>query len=147
MENYNWSRAQILNGYLPGRGTRPEKATQIIAVEDIAVFAALAFKDPKAYLGRTIELAGDELTDEQVAHVFSTVIGRPVSVIAPTPRRGQNDDEAKASLNFFNGEAYTVDIAALRKSYPGLLTFEQYLRKHGWENADPMRLPGVAKRR
>lgn len=147
MENYNRNRAQILNGYLPGRGIRPGKATQIIAVEDIAVFAALAFKDPKAYLGRTIELAGDELTDEQAAQVFSKVIGRPVSVIAPASRPGQNDDEAKASLNFFNGEAYTVDIPELRKIYPGLLTFEQYLRKHGWENADPMRLPGVAKRR
>ncbi len=147
MENYNRNRAQILNGYLPGRGIRPEKATQIIAVEDIAVFAALAFKDPKAYLGRTIELAGDELTDEQAAQVFSKVIGRSVTVIAPASRPGQSDEEAKASLNFFNGEAYTVDILALRKIYPGLLTFEQYLRKHGWENADPMRLPGVAKRR
>ncbi len=147
MENYNWSRAQILNGYLPGRGIRLEKATQIIAVEDIAFFAALAFKDPKAFLGRTMELAGDELTDAQVAQVFAKVIGRPVMVSAPNPRAGVSEDEAKASFNFFNGEAYTADIPALRKIHPGLLTLEQYLRKHGWENADPMKLPGTARSR
>lgn len=147
MENYNWSRAQILNGYLPGRGIRPEKATQIIAVEDIAFFAALAFKDPKAFLGRTLELAGDELTDAQVAGVLAKVIGRPVEVSAPNPRAGQDEAEVKASFNFFNGEAYTADIPALRKLHPGLLTFEQYLRKHGWENADPMKLPGDARSR
>jgi uncharacterized protein YbjT (DUF2867 family) len=147
MENYNWSRAQILNGFLPGRGIRPEKATQIIAVEDIAFFAALAFKDPKSFLSRTIELAGDELTEAQAAGVFARVIGRPVTVAPPNPRAGMNEDEAKAMFNFFNGKAYTADIAALRKMHPGLLTLEQYLRKHGWENADPMKLPGAAPSR
>ncbi len=147
MENYNGTRAQILAGSLPGRGIRPEKATQIIAVEDIAVFAALAFKDPKTYLGRTIELAGDELTDAQVAQVLAKVIGRPVAVAPPMRRPGLSEEEAQASFNFFNGEAYTADIPALRKIHPGLLTLEQYLRKHGWENTDPMRLPGSARSR
>jgi uncharacterized protein YbjT (DUF2867 family) len=147
MENYSWSRAQILNGYLPGRGIRAEKATQIIAVEDIAFFAALAFKDPKGFLGRTIELAGDELTEAQVAEVFAEVIGRPVAVGAPNPRAGMNEEEAKAMFDFFDGKAYAADIPALRKIHPGLLTLEQYLRRHGWENADPMKLPGSAQRR
>ena len=39
MENYEWSRPQILNGTYAGRGFRPEKGVQSIAVEDIAVFA------------------------------------------------------------------------------------------------------------
>ncbi len=147
MENFNWSRAQILVGALPGRGIRPEKATQLIAVEDIAFFAALAFKDPKSYLGRTIELAGDELTDAQVAQVFARVIGRPVEVVAPVRRPGVGDEEATASFNFFNGTAYTADIPALRKIHPGLMTLEQYLRTHGWENADPMKLPGTSQSR
>ena len=41
-------------------------------------------------------------------------------------------------FNFFNGESYTADIPALRKLHPGLLTLEQYLRKNGWENAQPL---------
>jgi uncharacterized protein YbjT (DUF2867 family) len=84
MDNYNWSRAYILSGTFSGNGTRPDKATQIIAVEDIGVFAALAFANPKDYQGKTSELAGDELTEPQVAEMFTKVIGRPVTLTPPT---------------------------------------------------------------
>jgi hypothetical protein len=32
-----------------------------------------------------------------------------------------------------NEVGYEADIATLRKEYPGLTTFEQYLRNHGWD--------------
>jgi len=44
-------------------------------------------------------------------------------------------------FNFFKGEGYDADIPALRKLHPGLLTLEQYLRKNGWENAQPIPIP------
>lgn len=136
MENYNRSRAQILSGTFVGRGLRPEKGVQIIAVKDIAIFAALAFADPKRYLGQTIELAGDELTDAETAATFARMIGHPVAHTTPTVgRSGWSEEEMKAMFNFFNGEGYDADIPALRKIHPVLLTLEQYLRKNGWENA------------
>jgi uncharacterized protein YbjT (DUF2867 family) len=142
MDNFNWNRAYILNGTFTSMGLRPEKERQLIAVEDIAVFAALAFANPKQYLGRTIELAGDELTESQTAEVFSKVIGRPVTLAKPTGGAGRrSEDEMIAMLNFFNGEAYDADIPALRKIHPGLLTLEGYLRKNGWENAQPIPIP------
>ncbi|MEP7134887.1 MAG: NmrA/HSCARG family protein [Chloroflexota bacterium] len=142
MDNHNWSRAYILSGTYTGMGLRPEKGVQSIAVEDIAAFAALAFADAKSYNGKTLELAGDELTETQTAEVFSKIIGRTVTLAAPTP--GQSwapEEEAKAAFNFFNGEGYDADIAALRKLHPGLLSFEQYLRKNGWENQQPIPMP------
>jgi uncharacterized protein YbjT (DUF2867 family) len=142
MENYNWSRAYILSGTFTGNGLRPDKVHQIIAVEDIAVFVALAFADPQAYLGKTIELAGDELTEPQIAETFARVIGRPVTLTPPTGGWGNaSEEEMKAAYNFFNGKAYDADIPALRRLHPGLLTFEQYLRKNGWENAEPIPMP------
>ena len=33
-------------------------------------------------------------------------------------------------------EDYEANIAALRDEYPGLASLEQYLRAHGWENAE-----------
>lgn len=137
-ENLNRDRANILNGTFNGMGLRPEKERQMIAVQDIAAFAALAFADPKAYLGRTLELAGDALTESQIAATFAKVIGRPVKLAIPTEMRGRGtQEEMKAMFVFFNGEAYDADIPALRKIYPGLLTLEQHLRKTGWENAQP----------
>jgi uncharacterized protein YbjT (DUF2867 family) len=123
-------------------GLRPEKERQLIAVEDIAVFVALAFANPKLYLGRTIELAGDALTESQTAETFAKVIGRPVTLAEPVGgARRVSEEEMTAMFNFFNGEGYDADIPALRKLHPGLMTLEQYLRKHGWENAEPIPVP------
>lgn len=139
MDNTNWSRAYILSGTFTGNGLRPDKGLQSIAVQDIAVFVALAFADAKTFLGRTFELAGDELTESQMAEVFSKVIGRPITLVAPTGGWGNaSEEEMKAAYNFFNDKGYDADIPALRKLHPGLLNFEQYLRKNGWENAQPI---------
>ena len=141
MENVNWSRAQILNGTYVGRGLRSEKSVQTIAVEDIAVFVALAFENPKQFLGKTIELVGDDETEAETAATFAKVIGRPEVLEKPIPGAGRGarpGEEMKAMFNFFNGEGYDADIPALRKIHPGLLTLEQWLRKNGWENAQPV---------
>ena len=141
-ENFNWERAAILNGTFNALGLRPEKERQLISVEDIGVFVALAFANPEQYLGKTIELAGDALTESQLADTFARVIGRPVKLTLPTGGNARrSDEEMIAMFKFFNGEAYDADIPALRKLHPGLLTFEQYLRKNGWENAEPMPVP------
>jgi uncharacterized protein YbjT (DUF2867 family) len=141
-ENLNWERAFILNGTFNAIGLRPEKERQLIAVEDIAVFVALVFANPEGYIGKTIELAGDALTESQLAETFTKVIGRPVKLSLPTGERGWGDqEEMTAMFNFFNGEAYDADIPTLRKIHPGLLTLEQWLRKNGWENAEPVPMP------
>jgi uncharacterized protein YbjT (DUF2867 family) len=141
-ENFNWERPAITNGTFNALGLRPEKERQLIAAEDIAVFVALAFTNPEQYFGKTIELAGDALTESKIADTFTKVIGRPVKLSMPSGEGGrQSEEEMIAMFNFFNGEAYDADIAALRKLHPGLLTIEQYLRKNGWENAEPIPMP------
>jgi uncharacterized protein YbjT (DUF2867 family) len=142
MDNDNWARPYILSGTYSGMNLRPEKGVQKIAVEDIGIFATLAFADLKSYNGKTIELAGDELTEPQVAEMFTKVIGRPVTLTAPTSGWGNaSEEEMKAAYDFFNGEGYDADIPALRKLHPTLLNFEQYLRKNGWENQQPIPIP------
>jgi uncharacterized protein YbjT (DUF2867 family) len=142
MDNYNWQRPAITNGVLTGMGLPADKASQMIAAEDIGVFAALAFENPADYLGRTMELAGDELTEPQTAEAFTKVIGRPVTLAAPQVAQGASPDpEQSAMFRFFSGRGYDADIPALRRIYPALLTFEQYLRKYGWENAEPLPMP------
>jgi uncharacterized protein YbjT (DUF2867 family) len=142
MENYNWSRAYILSGTFQGFGLRPDKTIQIVATDDIGVFAELAFAKQEQFLGKTIELAGDELTEDQIADVFSKVIGRPVKALGPQMPQGTAPTEEQiAMFNFFNGVGYDANIALLRTIYPGLQNLEQYLRRDGWENAQPIPIP------
>jgi uncharacterized protein YbjT (DUF2867 family) len=137
MDNYNWSRPAITNGKFPSWGLRPDKGLQLVAADDIGLFVAHVFAHPEQYLGKTIEFAGQELTEHEIAATFESVIGRPVKV---TPRERQAgaapDPEQTAMFNFFNGQGYDADIAALRKTLPQLQTLEQYLRRRGWENAE-----------
>jgi uncharacterized protein YbjT (DUF2867 family) len=136
MENYNWSRNQILKGTFTGRGLRTGKTVQIVAVDDIGAFVALAFDRPQEFLGKTLELAGDELTEPQMAETFARVIGRPVVLGTPQlPEGKQPAPEQIAMFQFFNAQGYDADIPALRKMYPPLKTLERFLRETGWENA------------
>jgi uncharacterized protein YbjT (DUF2867 family) len=142
MENYFWQRAAITNGTFTGWGLRPDKGLQLIAVDDIGTFAEIALADPANYLGKTLEIAGDELTEPQIAAALSKVIGRPVQLAQPSmPEGAQPTPEQMAMGQFFNGQGYDADIPALRKVYPPLKTFEQWLRATGWENAEPMPVP------
>jgi uncharacterized protein YbjT (DUF2867 family) len=139
MENYNWSRAAILNGTFASIGLRPDKAHQVIAVDDIGGLAALVFDRPEEFIGAAIEIAGDALTESQTTATFSRVIGRPVQ-LAPMvfgPNQ-ESDRELLRMYQWFNDQGYQADIPALRKLYPPLKTLEAWLRQTGWENAHPV---------
>ncbi len=138
MDNIDWSRPAILAGSFPGAALRPDRTLQLIAVDDIGAFAAIAFDNPQEWIGKAVELAGDELTEAQRAEILSRVVGRPVRVIAPQDRPGL-DEAAKAEQRrmreWFNDAGYQADIPALREIYPRLHTFEEWLRESGWEHA------------
>jgi uncharacterized protein YbjT (DUF2867 family) len=132
MENFNWSRQNIASGKYSGFGLRPEKSIQYIAADDIGAFAALVFEDRAGWLGTTLELAGDERTEPQIAEVFSRVLHKTVTLEARKAEGGQPPAEQAAMFQFFNGEGYDADISALRKMYPPLKTLEQWIRSTGW---------------
>lgn len=135
MDNFEWSRVAISNGTLQSWGICPDKRTQLIAVDDIGAIVAIVFSSRSKYLGKTLEIAGDELTESEQTETLAKVIGRPVELVRPQAKRADlNSPEQEAMARFYNGEAYAADIPSLRKVHPGLLTFEQYLRGAGWEN-------------
>jgi uncharacterized protein YbjT (DUF2867 family) len=142
MDNINWLRAEISNGMLPSMGVRSDKRTQLIAVDDIGAIITIVFSNRLGYLGRTLEIAGDELTESEKAETLSKVVGRRVKLVQPQMPEGYTpDDEEIAGARFFNGEAYTADIDAVRKIHPGLRSFEQYLHQEGWEDLTVLPMP------
>ena len=139
MENINRSRVAISNGSYPAMGLPPGKRSQTIAVDDIGLFVAHILAHPDRYMGKTIEFAGDELTEQETADVLAKVIGRPVKLTRrETPAGAAPNPEMAAMFTFFSGEAYDADIAALRRELPGLHSYEQFLRDNGWAGLQPM---------
>jgi uncharacterized protein YbjT (DUF2867 family) len=130
MENLNWKRDQILGGTFESIGMNPNKSLQMIAVDDIGAFAALAFEKPRESIGQAFELAGDELTESQMVEILARVIGRPIKHI---PLQGPPAyEDMVAMVNWFNEAGYEADIPALRGLYPDLMSFETWLRTSGW---------------
>ena len=142
MDNVEWTKPAISNGRFQSWGIHPEKRTQLIAVEDIGAIVAIVFTNHQEYLSKTLEIAGDELTELEQVETLTRVIGRPVELAQPQMQEGASPNEEQlASFNFFNGEAYTADIEAVRKLHPGLRSYEQYLRDWGWENLPVLPMP------
>ncbi|AEH11506.1 MULTISPECIES: NmrA family NAD(P)-binding protein [Protofrankia] len=113
---------------------------QIIAVDDIGAFAALAFARPEGYLGKEIEIAGDELTARQILAVISRATGRSIeyrelSLEAVTqfgPLAGSNLDDLRAAYLFATDKGgWQADIPTLRTLHPGLMDFETWLARQG----------------
>jgi uncharacterized protein YbjT (DUF2867 family) len=115
-------------------GLHPETKVQMIATDDIGALAALAFENPRDFVGKALEIAGDELTMPQAAEVFGQVIGRPVSFTEIPIEQVRSFDANLAKLGeWLNNEGFRANIPALRATYPDLMTLETFLRKNGWE--------------
>ena len=106
---------------------------QLIATEDIGVFAAKSFLSPKKYAGRCISLAGDELTFGQMMEVFErkTGAGTPLTwgIMARFVLRMSK--EMGTMFAFFEREGYGADVRALRREHPGLMDLATWLDKNG----------------
>ncbi|MDI3389881.1 NmrA/HSCARG family protein [Streptomyces sp. B-S-A8] len=117
-----------LLGYADAQGERlmelpvkPDKPIQLIASDDIGHFAADAFDDPEKFIGKQIELAGDEITFVEIAAVYERLTNTPTR-LEPQPIEDR-------MFEWFAEEGYQADIPALRRQHPGLLTLEQFLSR------------------
>lgn len=111
----------------------PDEPMPVIALEDIAEFAALAFAQPDRFAGRTLELAGDQPTPVQAAAAITGATGIPVRYQQLT------DDElaairpeiAETGRRWRNGHRWHADIEALRVIHPGMRTLADWLAESG----------------
>ncbi|MDR3687331.1 MAG: NmrA/HSCARG family protein [Coriobacteriia bacterium] len=118
MENLLHQRDGILAGKLTGF-MPADSVHQWIAADDIGRFIALAFYDPDTWVGRTTEIAGDELTEEQGAAVLSMVLGTPVVYEQQAPPAGM---PTPPPVPADAPAPHRADVAKLRESIPDLVT-------------------------
>ena len=112
----------------------PQTRLQLIATENIGSFAALAFEQPDGFIGKALEIAGDELTMMELAETFSRVMNQPIAFVEqPMEQVIQSSPENAVMMEWFNKEGYQAVLPALRALYPPLLNMEMWLREKGWQ--------------
>jgi len=105
---------------------------QLIAIDDIGVFAALAFGNPGHFLGKAIEITGDRLTTPQIADALSTAVGRPIPhTQIPLEILWERVPAAAKVFTWANERYYDTDLAPLRHAHPGLMDFTTWLDRTG----------------
>src|SRR5258708_38187127 len=105
---------------------------QMIAIEDIGKFAALAFAHPASYLRKAIELAGAELIPSEIAESIERVSGKPTRFVElPMAQLRRFDAKIARMYEWFNESGYQADIPTLQKLHPELLTLELLLKQSG----------------
>ena len=79
-----------------------------------------------------VEIGGDERALSDYAAAIAADIGAPVQYVQVSREAiaAQSEDLA-LMFDFFERDGYHADIAGLRKEYPGLRTFDSWLRKGG----------------
>jgi uncharacterized protein YbjT (DUF2867 family) len=136
MENFaTYNRPVLTNGELVvGLAVPEDRPMQLVSVDDIGAFAAIAFERPDDFLGRTVELAGDARTPPQIAEAFGRVCDRPARFRRTPIEQVRAFDEQLAQMFTFFAEhpAAPSDLAALRAEHPDLMTLATWLRTTGW---------------
>ncbi|WP_443075298.1 NmrA/HSCARG family protein [Streptomyces sp. NBC_01483] len=109
-----------------------EMVMKLIAIDDVGAFAALALADPNTYVGRTMEIAGDRLTAPQIADALGKAADRTVPrTQIPLGVLWEHAPEVAKVMTWANETFYDIDLAPVRKAFPGLMDFDTWLNRSG----------------
>jgi uncharacterized protein YbjT (DUF2867 family) len=138
MENYYIP--QVFKGILGGKlfdSIQPGKKHQMIALDDIGKYVVNAFTNPEKYLNKTIEISGDELTNEEVAGTMTQVLGKkikfkrlPLFIVKLVM-----DKELYLMFKWFNEKGFSADTSIQKKEFPSIkpTTLKEFLLKENWQ--------------
>jgi uncharacterized protein YbjT (DUF2867 family) len=140
MENLYFGREQLAKG-IYATPLPPTRKLAQVAVADIGAVAVRLLEEAQRYTGKRFDLAGDELTGNQVVAILSRVTGRPftyfqVPLDVIRQRMGQ---DATTMYEWFDRVGYTVDMPELRREFPDirLHDFESWAKAQDWKTLLP----------
>src|SRR5450432_299983 len=137
MENYYIP--QVFKGILEGKlfdSIRAGKKHQMITVDDIGAYVADAFMNPDLYTGQTIGLAGEELTNEEIALSMTRSLGMKIkfSRLPMMIVRIFMDKEMYLMFKWFNEKGFDAQMASTRIKFPAVKPtgLDEWLVNENW---------------
>lgn len=119
--------------------TQKEKPFQLISVKDIGDLAAKAFINSEEFAGKSMGIAGDELSFGQMNKIFKDKFGTNLPITFDFVGKGLNwaVKEMSSMLKWFVSDGYGVEIENVKNVLPDLLTWEAWLEKESnWAKKD-----------
>jgi uncharacterized protein YbjT (DUF2867 family) len=128
MENWLGMKDSIKQGVL-AQPLSPDRKLEMIAVDDIGAFAALAFEHTGHWRDRTFELAGDSLSMTDIAQKFGQKLGREITYqqVPWDQFEKRAGHEITVMYRWFEEHGYNTDIGAVRAEYGRLTSFAKWL--------------------
>ena len=128
-----WFKPSISQGTL-AIGMKPRTRLQMIAVQDIGRYGLRAFERHAALNGRSIDIAGDELTGPEAAAILSEVSGRPIAFHStPIEDVRKGSEEYAIMLEWFDAVGYDADIERTAREFDVRPTrFREWAAAQDW---------------
>lgn len=133
----NFLIPQVKKGILKGKLVQPvnkETILQYLAAEDIGKAAAKIFENSERYLTRTIPLATEQLSAQQVAQIFSETLNTQM-VYKKLPALITRFFIGKSVYKMFKwmdekNHFRKEDVDSTRKEFPDLLSLKRWIEKN-----------------
>src|SRR5689334_12133823 len=137
MENLYFGREQLAKG-IYATPLPPTRQLAQVAVADIGAVAVRLLEDQGRFAGKRFDLAGDELTGNDVVAILSRATGRPFTYfqVPLDAIRERMGEEGAKMYEWFERVGYKVDQAALRREFPDVAfhDFESWAKVQDWNN-------------
>jgi len=136
MENLLFGKAQLAKG-IYATPLPPTRQLAQVAVADIGAVAVRLLEAPGRFAGKRFDLAGDELTGNDVVAILSRVTGHPFtySQVPLGVIRQHLGEEAVKMYEWFDHVGYTVDRTAIRREFSDVAfhDFESWAKAQDWK--------------
>ncbi len=108
----------------------PTKRHQWISAKDIGFIVGEVFDNPEEWVGKAVNIAGDEITIADFVEAISNALEMKVNFKKVSWQEYEElvgEDMAKM-YRFFDDSGYSADLDSLRYRYPNLSTWNDYLK-------------------
>ena len=129
MDNFGTPMFRTLMLSMFRRDVGKRRPIQLLDTAYVGWFAAEAFDHPQDWIGREIEIAGDDLTWPEMMRVLRRAGRRPALALPlPSPLVRQMPEDFTRMVDWIGREGFRADIPALRVLHPGLHRFGDWAK-------------------
>jgi uncharacterized protein YbjT (DUF2867 family) len=137
MNNIRFQREKLMSGLFIDPRSLDDRH-QWIAARDIGFLVGEAFDNPDEWIGKTVNIAGDEMTLGAYLALLSMELGVEIKhqQVSWEDFASDSGEEITIMYRWFEDSGYQADVQYLRQRYPNLTTMPKFLQELDWSSTN-----------